>query len=87
MGLHLLRLQHRLLYYNARYYDPALGTFISSDALVPDAGMVIELYCSIRGSSGFAQTTSTDFAKSLSKIRDLNRTETRVEVRPLSLFA
>jgi len=31
-----------LLYYNARYYDPALGTFISPDSLVPDAGMVID---------------------------------------------
>ena len=31
-----------LLYYNARYYDPALGAFISPDSLVPDAGMVID---------------------------------------------
>ena len=31
-----------LLYYNARYYDPALGTFISPDSLVPDAGMVVD---------------------------------------------
>ncbi|MCY4412506.1 MAG: polymorphic toxin type 44 domain-containing protein [Caldilineaceae bacterium] len=31
-----------LLYYNARYYDPALGTFISPDTLVPDAGMAID---------------------------------------------
>ena len=30
-----------LLYYNARYYDPALGTFISPDSLVPGAGQVI----------------------------------------------
>ena len=30
-----------LLYYNARYYDPALGTFISPDSLVPDPGRVI----------------------------------------------
>jgi RHS repeat-associated protein len=28
-----------LLYYNARYYDPTLGTFISPDTLVPDAGV------------------------------------------------
>jgi len=27
-----------LMYYNARYYDPALGTFLSPDTLVPDAG-------------------------------------------------
>ena len=32
-----------MLYYNARYYDPALGTFISPDSLVPDAEMVIEV--------------------------------------------
>ncbi len=31
-----------LLYYNARYCDPALGTFISPDTLVPDAGMAID---------------------------------------------
>ena len=31
-----------LLYYNARYYDPALGTFISPDSMVPDAGMVVD---------------------------------------------
>ena len=30
-----------LLYYNARYYDPALGTFISPDSMVPGAGQVI----------------------------------------------
>ena len=31
-----------LLYYNARYYDPALGTFISPDTMVPDMGRVID---------------------------------------------
>ena len=31
-----------LLYYNARYYDSALDTFISPDSLVPDAGMVVD---------------------------------------------
>ena len=31
-----------LLYYNARYYDPALGTFLSPDTLVPDAGAVVD---------------------------------------------
>ena len=31
-----------LLYYNARYYDPALGTFISPDAIVPDPVLVID---------------------------------------------
>ena len=31
-----------LMYYNARYYDPALGTFISPDSLVPNQGMVID---------------------------------------------
>ena len=31
-----------LLYYNARYYDPTLGTFISPDSLVPDPGRVID---------------------------------------------
>jgi len=31
-----------LLYYNARFYDPALGTFLSPDTLVPDAGRVVD---------------------------------------------
>jgi RHS repeat-associated protein len=31
-----------LLYYNARYYDPALGMFLSPDTVVPDAGTVID---------------------------------------------
>ena len=31
-----------LMYYNARYYDPALGTFVSPDSLVPDPGMVVD---------------------------------------------
>ena len=31
-----------LLYYNARYYDPALGTFISPDSLVPNPVRVID---------------------------------------------
>jgi len=31
-----------LLYYNAPYYDPALGTLISPDALVPDSGWFID---------------------------------------------
>ena len=31
-----------LLYYNARYYDPALGTFISPDTIIPDPGRVID---------------------------------------------
>ena len=30
-----------LMYYNACYYDPALGTFISPDSMVPGAGQVI----------------------------------------------
>ena len=30
------------MYYNARYYDPALGTFISPDSIIPDPGMVID---------------------------------------------
>ena len=29
-----------LMYYNARYYDPALGTFDSPDSVVPGAGNV-----------------------------------------------
>ncbi len=29
-----------LYYYNARYYDPALGTFISPDTIVPDPTLV-----------------------------------------------
>ena len=31
-----------LMYYNARYYDPALGTFVSPDSLVPGAGRVVD---------------------------------------------
>jgi len=31
-----------LLYMNARYYDPAQGTFLSPDTIVPDAGAVID---------------------------------------------
>ena len=31
-----------LQYYNARYYDPTLGTFISPDSIVPDAGTLID---------------------------------------------
>jgi RHS repeat-associated protein len=31
-----------LLYMNARYYDPALGVFLSPDTVVPDAGTVID---------------------------------------------
>jgi RHS repeat-associated protein len=31
-----------LLYFNARYYDPSLGTFISPDTLVPDAGVALD---------------------------------------------
>ena len=31
-----------LIYMNARYYDPALGQFLSPDTLVPDAGLVLD---------------------------------------------
>ena len=31
-----------LMYYNARYYDPALGAFISPDTIIPDPGRVID---------------------------------------------
>ena len=31
-----------LMYYNARYYDPALGTFVSPDTLVPNPARVID---------------------------------------------
>jgi len=30
-----------LMYYNARYYDPTLGTFISPDSIVPNPASVI----------------------------------------------
>ena len=30
------------MYYNARYYDPALGAFISPDSLVPNPARVID---------------------------------------------
>ncbi len=40
-----------LLYYNARYYDPSLGQFLSPDTLVPDAGLVLDYnrYMYVRG--------------------------------------
>lgn len=31
-----------LIYMNARYYDSALGQFLSPDTLVPDAGVVLD---------------------------------------------
>ena len=31
-----------LLYYNARYYDPALGQFVSPDTLVPEPGLAVD---------------------------------------------
>ena len=31
-----------LQYFNARYYDPSIGTFISADTIVPDAGNVFD---------------------------------------------
>ena len=31
-----------LLYYNARYYDPSLGTFIAPDSMVPNPARVID---------------------------------------------
>ena len=30
------------MYYNARYYDPALGTFISPDSLVPNPARIVD---------------------------------------------
>ena len=30
------------MYYNARYYDPALGTFVSPDSMVPNPASVID---------------------------------------------
>ena len=40
-----------LLYYNARYYDPALGTFISPDSIVPNPARLIDYnrFLSARG--------------------------------------
>ena len=37
---HLHRPDATGLNYNARYYDPALGTFVSPDSMVPGAGQV-----------------------------------------------
>ena len=34
-----------LRYYNARYYDPELGQFISPDTLVPDPGQLLDYNC------------------------------------------
>ena len=31
-----------LMFYNARYYDPALGTFISPDTIVPNPNLAID---------------------------------------------
>ncbi len=31
-----------LMYYNARYYDPALGNFVSPDSLVPNASHMVD---------------------------------------------
>ncbi len=30
------------MYYNARYYDPALGMFVSPDTLIPNPGQVVD---------------------------------------------
>jgi len=30
------------MYYNARYYDPAMGTFISPDTIVPSPNLAID---------------------------------------------
>ncbi len=40
-----------LYYYGARYYDPALGTFVSPDTIVPDPSMVMDYnrYMYVRG--------------------------------------
>ena len=40
-----------LMYYNARYYDPTIGQFISPDTLVPDAANVMDYnrYMYVRG--------------------------------------
>ena len=40
-----------LIYFKARYYDPELGTFISPDTLVPDAGNLFDYnrYMFVRG--------------------------------------
>ncbi len=41
----------RLYYYNARYYDPALGAFISPDTIVPDPTNLLDYnrYSYVRG--------------------------------------
>ena len=31
-----------LLYFNARYYDPQIGQFISPDTIVPDPALLID---------------------------------------------
>ena len=45
-----------LLYYNARYYDPALGRFISADSIVPGAAS---------GAGGAADTLGPDAQQAL----------------------
>jgi RHS repeat-associated protein len=40
-----------LIYMNARYYDPALGQFISPDTIVPDATNLLD-YTTINSRSG-----------------------------------
>ena len=40
-----------LLYYQARYYDPLLGVFVSPDTVMPDASSVFDYnrYMVVRG--------------------------------------
>ena len=40
-----------LMYYQARFYDPVVGTFVSPDSIVPDAGLVADYnrYMYVRG--------------------------------------
>ena len=42
-----------LMYYNARYYDPQIGHFISPDTIVPDPGNVLDYnrYMYVRGNA------------------------------------
>ncbi len=58
-----------LLFYNARYYDPALGRFSSADSIVPDAA---------NGSSGKAVLT-TDFHE-VSAVAGLNKQNGIIQV-------
>jgi RHS repeat-associated protein len=54
-----------LYYYNARWYDPALGHFLAPDSMVPAAGNALDYHRYARGPSiGASIPTTSSFAPS-----------------------